>query len=84
MRHAALPTKPRQSRGVEVHADDGIVIGDDDGEVQVEVPAPNAPPLLIKLEHEDIPRDSEEPAGPAVLRRSTRNRVVQRQPFSPM
>ena len=43
--------EPRQSRGVEVRADDVIVIViDDDGdEVQVEVPAPEAPPLSIAI-----------------------------------
>ena len=73
--------EPRESQGVEVRADDVIVIDDNSDEVQVEVPAPEAPPLLIKINHEDIPQDSEEPAWP-VLRRSTWNRV-QRQPFSP-
>ena len=57
-----------------MRADDVIVIDDDGDEVQVEVPAPEAPPLSIKIEHEDIPQDSEEPAEPA-LRRSTRTRV---------
>ena len=66
--------EPRQSRGVEVRADDVIVIDNDGDEVQVEVPAPETPPLSIKIEHEDIPQDSEEPAEPA-LRRSTRTRV---------
>ena len=67
---------PRQSRGVEMRADNVIVIDDDgDGdEVQVEVPAPEALPLSIKVEHEDIPQDTEESDGPA-LRRGTRNRV---------
>ena len=64
-----------------MRADDVIVINDDDDEVQVEVPAPEAPPLLIKIEHRDIPHDPEEPAEPA-LRRSTRTRV-QTQLFSP-
>ena len=50
-------------------------------EVQVDIPAPEAPPLSIKIEHEDIPQDPEESDAPAP-RRSTRNRV-QRQPFSP-
>ena len=54
-----------------MRADDVIVIDDDGDEVQVEVPAPEAPPLSIKIEHEDIPQDSEEPDGP-VLRRGTR------------
>ena len=48
---------PRQSRGVEVRADDVIVIDDDGDEIQVDIPAPEAPPLLIKIEHEDIPQD---------------------------
>ena len=73
--------EPRQSRGVKVRADDVMVIGDDVDEVQVEVPAPKAPPLSIKIEHKDIPQDSEKPAEP-IFRRSTRNRA-QRQPFSP-
>ena len=77
-----VKSEPRQSRGLEVRADDVIIIIDDDGnEVQVEVPAPEVPPLLIKIEHKDIPKDPEEPTGP-VLKRSTRNRA-QRQPFSP-
>ena len=53
-----------------MRTDDVIVIGDDGNEVQVEVPAPEAPSLSIKIEHKDIPQDSEEPAGP-VLRKST-------------
>ena len=65
----------------QVRADDVIVIDDDGDEVQVEVPTPEAPPLLIKVEHENIPQDPEESDGPA-LRRGTRNRV-QRQLFSP-
>ena len=66
-----VKSEPRQSRGVEVRADD-VILNDNDGdEVQVEVPAPEAPPLSIKIEHEDIPQDSEEPDGP-VLRRDTR------------
>ena len=76
-----IKLEPCQSRGVDVRADDVIVIGGDGNEVQVEVPAPEVLPLSAKIEHEDIPQDSEEPAGP-VLRRITRNRV-QRQPFSP-
>ena len=43
-----------------------VIMLDDDGdvdEVQVEVPAPEAPPLSIKIEHEPV------------LRRGTRNRV---------
>ena len=80
-RHAGLDVEsaPRQSRGVGVRADNVIVI-DDDGEETVDIPAPEAPPLSIKIEHEDIPQDSEIDAP--VLRRSTRNRV-QRQLFSP-
>ena len=73
--------EPHQSREVEVRADDVIVIDDDGDEVQVDVPAPEAPPLSIKVEHEDIPQDSEELDGP-VFRRGTRSRV-QRQLFSP-
>ena len=82
-RHAGLDVEsaPRQSRGVEVRADDVIVINDEGDEVQVDIPAPEAPPLSIKIEHKDIPQDPEEPEAP-LLRRSTRNRV-QRQPFSP-
>ena len=45
----------RQSRGVEVRADNVIVIDDDGDEVQVDVPAPETPPLSIKVEHGDIP-----------------------------
>ena len=71
---------PRQSRGVEVRADDVIVIDDKGEEAQVDIPAPEALPLSIKIEQEDIPQDPESEA-PA-LKRSTRNRV-QRQPFSP-
>ena len=85
-RHCAglgVELEPGQSRGVEVHSDVVIVIDDDDDEVQVEVPTPKGPPLSVKTEHKDIPQDSKEPAG-SFLRRSTRNRVVQRQPFSPM
>ena len=60
-----------------------VIVMDDDGdEIQVDIPAPEAPPLSIKIEHEDIPQDPEESDEPA-LRRSTRNRV-QRQMFSPM
>ena len=36
--------EPRRSRGVEVRADDVIVIHNDGDAVQVEVPAPEAPP----------------------------------------
>ena len=64
-----------------MRADNVIVIDDDGNEVQIEVPAPEAPPLSIKIEHEDIPQDPEE-SDALALRRSTRNRV-QRQPFSP-
>ena len=64
-----------------MRADDVIVIDGDGNAGQVEVPAPEFPPLSIKIEHEDISQDSKEPAGP-VIRRRTRNRV-QRQPFSP-
>ena len=76
-----VESEPCQSQGVELCADDVIVIDDDGNEVQVEVPPPEAPSLSIKMEHGDIPQDFEEPAEP-VLRRSTRNRV-QRQLFSP-
>ena len=64
-----------------MRADNVIVIDDDGDETHVDIQAPEAPPLLIKTEHEDIhqdPEDSDEP----VLRRSTGNRV-QRQLFSP-
>ena len=82
-RHADLGIEsvPRQSQGVEVRADNVIVIDDDGNEIQVDIPAPEAPPLSIQIEHEDIPQDPEESEVPA-LRRSTRNRV-QRQLFSP-
>ena len=70
--------EPHQSRGVEVRADNVIVIGDDGDGVQVEVPAPEVPPLSIKIEHKDISQDSNEPAP----RRSTQTRV-QKHPFSP-
>ena len=76
-----VESEPRQSRGVEVRADNVIVIDDDGDEVQVEVPALEAPPLSIKIEHKDIPQDPEESDGP-VLRRGTWNKV-QRQLFSP-
>ena len=69
-----IESVPRQSRGVEVRADDVIVIDDDGDEIQVDVPAPEAPPLSIKIEHKDIPQDPEESDEPA-LGRSTRNRV---------
>ena len=46
----------------------------------VDVPAPEAPPLSIKVEREHIPQDPESEAP--TLRRSMRNRV-QRQPFRP-
>ena len=64
-----------------MHADDVIVIDDDGDEIQVDIPAPEALPLSIKIEHEDIPQDPEESDAPPP-RRSTRNRV-QRQLFSP-
>ena len=67
-----VESNPRQSRGVEVRADNVIVIDDNGDGVQVEVPAQEAPPLLIKIEHEDIPQDPEESDGPD-LRRGTRN-----------
>ena len=45
-RHAGLDVEsvPRQSRGVEVRADDVIVIDDGGDEIQVDIPAPEAPP----------------------------------------
>ena len=64
-----------------MRADDVIVIDDDGDEVEVDMPAPEAPPLSIKIEHEDIPQDPEE-SDASALRRSTWNRV-QRQLFSP-
>ena len=64
-----------------MRADNVIVIDDNGDGVQVEVPAQEAPPLLIKIEHEDIPQDPEEPDEP-VLKRRTRNKV-KRQLFSP-
>ena len=81
--HAGLDVEsaPRQSRGVEVRADEVIVIDDEGEEAQVDMPVPEAPPLSIKVEQEDIPQDPEESEA-STLRRSTRNRV-QRQPFSP-
>ena len=63
-----------------MRADNVIVIDDDGDETQVDIQTPEAPPLSIKIEHEDIPQDPEESDEPA-LRRSTRNRV-QRQVFS--
>ena len=64
-----------------MRADDVTVIDDDGDEIQVDIPAPEAPPLSIKIEHEDIPQDPKESDEPA-LRRGTQNRV-QRQLFSP-
>ena len=64
-----------------MHADNVIVIDDDGNEIQVDIPAPEAPPLSTKIEHEDTPQDPEE-SDETALRRSTRNRV-QRQLFSP-
>ena len=69
-----VESAPSQSRGVEVCADDVIVIDDDGDEVEVDIPAPEASPLSIKIEHEDIPQDLEESDAPTP-RRSTRNRV---------
>ena len=63
-----------------MRADNVIVIDDEGDETQVDIQAPEAPPLTIKIEPEDIPQDPEDSDGP-VLRRSTRNRV-QRQLFS--
>ena len=62
---------PRQSRGVEVRADDVIVVDDEGDEVQVEIPASEAPSLSIKIEHEDIPQDPEEPDVPSLRRSHT-------------
>ena len=64
-----------------MRADDVIVIDDEGDETQVDIPAPEAPPLTIKIEPEDIPQDPEDSDEP-VLRRSTWNRM-QRQLFSP-
>ena len=64
-----------------MRADNVIVIHDAGDEVQAELPAPEAPLLLIKVEHEDIPQDPEE-SDELALRRGTRN-GVQRQLFSP-
>ena len=64
-----------------MRADDVIVIDDSGDKVQVDVQAPEARPLSIKIEHEDIPQDPEE-SDASSLRWSTRNRV-QRQLFSP-
>ena len=64
-----------------MRADNVIVIDDDGDETQVDISAPEAPPLSIKIGHEDIPQDPKESDEPA-LRRSTWNKV-QRQPFSP-
>ena len=49
-----------------MRADNVIVIDDDGDKVQVEVPAPEAPSLPIKVEHEDIPQDPEESDEPAL------------------
>ena len=57
------------------------MIDDDGDEIQVDIPTPEALPLSIKIEHEDIPQDPEDSDEP-VLRRSTRSRV-QRQLLSP-
>ena len=64
-----------------MHADNVILIDDDGNEIQVDISAPEAPLLSIKIEHKDISQDPEESDEPA-LRRSTWNRV-QRQLFSP-
>ena len=52
-----IEAAPLQSRGVEVRADDVIVIDDDGDKVEVDIPAQEAPPLSMKIEHEDIPQD---------------------------
>ena len=59
-------------------ADEVIVIDNDEDTVQFEVPVEQVPPLSIKLESKDIPRDIEA-EGP---RRSTRI-ITQRKLFSP-
>ena len=41
-----------------MRADDVIVIDDEGDEVQVDIPAPEAPPLSIKIEHEEIPQET--------------------------
>ena len=46
---------PRPPRGVEARADEVIVIDDEGEEAQVDIPAPEAPPLSIKVEQEDLP-----------------------------
>ena len=56
-----------------MRADEVIVIDDEGEEAQVDIPAPEAPPLSIKVEQEDIPQDPESEAP--ILRRSARNRV---------
>ena len=63
-----------------MRADGVILINDDDDTAQVEVPSIDAPPLSIKVEAEDTPRDSN-PESEAP-RMSTRTRV-QRKPFYP-
>ena len=55
-----------------------IVIDDDGDEIQVAVPTPEAPPLPIKVEHEDIPQDSDESDHRPVPRGSTRTKVQRR------
>ena len=69
-----VESEPRQSREVDVRADNVIVIDDDGDEIQVNVPAPEALPLSIKIEHEDIPQDPEE-SDENALTKSTQNRV---------
>ena len=82
-RRAGLDREPEpcKARGVEVRtADEVIVIDNDEDTVQVEVPVEQVPPLSIKLELGDIPKDiEEETEGP---HRSTRTRT-QRKLLSP-
>ena len=53
-----VESTPRQSRGVEVRANDVIVIDDDGEEAQVEIPAPEIPPLTIRTQrHSTRTRD---------------------------
>ena len=50
-RHGGLDVEsvPHQSRGVKAQADNVIVIDDDGDGTRVDIPAPEAPPLLIKI-----------------------------------
>ena len=57
-----------------MRADNVIVMAGDGDETQVDIQAPEAPeapPLSIKIEHEDIPQDPEESVEPALRRSHT-------------